>query len=108
MQDDDGRPLLTITIATPIDPQHFYLSKIERLLEENTFLRKNQHLFATLGNREKQILTMMARDHKSQDIAKVLFLSEDTVKTHRRNIKKKLGIQNKYELMRFAQAFDLV
>ncbi len=108
MHDDEGKPLLTITVALPIDARHYFLNKIERLAEENRFLRENQHLYATLSKREKQILRMMAEDKKSQDIAQSLYLSEETVKTHRRNIKKKIKAQNHYEVVKFAQAFNLV
>jgi DNA-binding CsgD family transcriptional regulator len=108
MHDDKGAPYLTITLATPIDAKHFFTSKIERLLEENQFLRKSRDLFIALTKREKQILTMMAKDLSSPEMSKELHLSEDTVKTHRRNIKKKIGAQNYYDVVRFAQSFDLV
>lgn len=108
MRDDNGLPLLTISVATPIDARHYFVSKIERMLEENESSSKNAHLLASLTAREKQILAMMARDNTSKDISKALFIAEDTVKTHRRNIKKKLGVNNYYELLRFAQAFDIV
>lgn len=108
MWDDEGQPLLTLTIAMPIDPQHHITSKVERLLEENNFLRRQKDLFAALTRREKQILALMARDKTSLDISKELFLSEETVKTHRRNIKKKIAAQNQYDVIKFAQAFDII
>lgn len=108
MQDDDGKPILTLSIAIPIDSKHFYSSKIERLSEENTFLRKNQHLYASLSKREQQILSLMAKDKSSIEIGEYLHLSEETVKTHRRNIKRKIGVQNQYDVIKFAQAFNIV
>ena len=108
MRDDDGQPLLTITIAIPVDPNDHITNKVERLLAENEFLRKNKNLFVTLTKRERQILVLMAKDATSQEISAQLHLSEGTVKTHRRNIKKKLGVLNYYDVVRFAQAFDLV
>lgn len=108
MQDDEGKPVLTISVAIPVDAQHYFTQKIERLLEENEFLRRNKEVFAGLTKREKQILCMMAKNASSADIGKVLFLSEDTVKTHRRNIKKKTGMQTQYDIVRFAQAFNII
>ncbi len=108
MRDDDGAPILTMTVATPIDRQHYYISKIERMLEEKITANKNARLFASLTNREREILKMMARDDTSKNIACVLSIAEDTVKTHRRNIKKKLSLNNQYDLLKFAQAFDIV
>ncbi|MCB9045952.1 MAG: helix-turn-helix transcriptional regulator [Chitinophagales bacterium] len=78
------------------------------MVEEKEYSVKNAHLFAALGNRERQILTLMAKDLTSKQIADELSIAEDTVKTHRRNIKRKLAIKNQYDLLRFAQTFDLV
>ena len=50
----------------------------------------------------------MAQDKTSHAIGRELFISEDTVKTHRRNIKKKIGANNHYEIVQFAQAFNIV
>src|SRR5688500_14553994 len=40
LRDIKGKPVLTLTIAIPIDPQSHINSKVERLLEENNFLKK--------------------------------------------------------------------
>ncbi len=77
-------------------------------MEESESSTKNAHLLASLTAREKQILVMMARDNTSKEISSTLFIAEDTVKTHRRNIKKKLGVGNYFDLLKFVQAFDLV
>lgn len=107
-RDANGEPLLTLTIALPVDAQHHIAAKAERLLQENNFLRKNHHVFNTLTKREKEILRLMALGHSSVKIAQELFISEETANTHRRNIKKKLKIEANYDITRFAQAFDLL
>lgn len=48
----------------------------------------------SLSSTESQIAAMIAAGMKSQEIADQLFISLNTVKTHRRNIRKKLKIQN--------------
>jgi DNA-binding CsgD family transcriptional regulator len=108
MWDDIGKPLLTITNATPVDAQHHIAAKAQRLLEENNFLRNNYHVFVQLTKREKEILTMMAMGRSSDKMAKKLNISEATASTHRRNIKRKLKIESNYDIIRFAQAFDLI
>lgn len=108
MRDDKGLPVLTITVATPIDSDSYYISKIERMLEEKMIAANQAHLFASLTIREKEILKFMTTDDTSKNIAQALSIAEDTVKTHRRNIKKKLGLNTQYELLRFAQTFDLI
>ena len=44
---------------------------------------------------EMRIASMIKDGYKSSDIAYLQFISLDTVKTHRGNIRKKLGIRNK-------------
>lgn len=107
-RDEEGRPLLTITTSTPVESEHYFTIKVDRLLQENAFLRQNTERFALLTIRERQILAEMARGRNSSEIALMLHISEDTIKTHRRNIKRKLQADNQYDLVRFAQAFDLL
>jgi DNA-binding CsgD family transcriptional regulator len=108
LQDDDGTPVLAITIAQNIDPLHHLTSKVSRLLDENNFLRKNQHIFAMLTRKEREIVKLMAVGQSSKQIAQTLFISEQTAQTHRRNIKAKLGAASDYDITKFAQAFDLI
>lgn len=107
-RDESDKPLLLLSMALPVDAQHHMVAKAERLLEENNFLRKHQHVFVELTRREKEILAMMAKGLSSNEIAKKLHISEMTATTHRRNIKKKLNAKNSYDITLFAQAFDLV
>jgi len=108
MQDDQGMPLLTLTVSIPVDPEHNFTSKVERLLQENNYLRQHKQRYADLTKREKEIIVLMARDKSSVEMAGELFLSEETIKTHRRNIKKKIAANNQYDVVQFAQAFNLV
>jgi DNA-binding CsgD family transcriptional regulator len=107
-RDNDGKPLLLLSIAIPVDAQHHIAAKAQRLLEENNFLRNNFHVFDQLTQREKEILRMMAMGLSSIQMAKKLHISEMTASTHRRNVKNKLNVQNNYDITRFAQAFDLI
>jgi DNA-binding CsgD family transcriptional regulator len=108
LRDDDGRPVLTITTATPVDSHHQISTKAQRLLDENNFLRHNHKVFDTLTKREKEILKLIAMGLSSAEIAAQLHLSEATVNTHRKNVKSKLNAKTNYDITRFAQAFDLV
>lgn len=108
MFDEKGLPLLLITTAFPIDPEHQITTKVARLLKENNFLRKNTHSFSKLSKREKEILQLMALGMGSQEIADKLFISLNTVKTHRKRVVQKLEIKNSYDLNEYARAFDLI
>jgi DNA-binding CsgD family transcriptional regulator len=108
IRDADRRPLYTIAVAIPIDPEHHLSNKISRLLSENDFLRKHHDKFSKLTRQEKKVLARLATGFSSVDIAQEMHISPFTADTHRRNIKKKLGTSNTYELAQYAHAFDLI
>ena len=51
-------------------------------------MTNNKNFTAT----ESKILQLIAQQKKSKEIAKILFVSEKTVRNHRYNIKKKLDL----------------
>lgn len=108
LRDEADVPTHTITFALPIDPHHHITTKVNRLLDENNFLRRNKHVFAALTGREKEILRLIALGNNSSEMAAALNISGKTVSTHRRNIKHKLNVQSNYDITRFALAFDLI
>lgn len=108
MQDDAGNPVLSVTVALPVDPQQHITHKVSRLLDENIFLREHYLQFATLTEREREILRHLCLSLSAAEIAELLSLSVHTVETHRKNIKKKLGVNTTYDLSLYARAFDLI
>lgn len=108
MRDTENRPLLVITLAFPIDTMHHMTAKANRLLEENNFLRKNIERFSSLTPREKGVLKLLALGKSSTETADALFISQNTVDTHRKNIKQKLETSSYYELCKYARAYDLI
>ncbi|MBE2208325.1 MAG: response regulator transcription factor [Saprospiraceae bacterium] len=55
-----------------------------------------------LTDRETEILRLIAQSFSNREIATMLYLSEFTVQTHRRNLKRKLQAENTADLVRFA------
>lgn len=106
--DNTGKPLLTITVALPIDAMHHMTAKASRLLSENNFLRNNYQLFCSLTNREQMILKLLALGKSAGETAEQLFIAIGTVETHRKNIRRKLKTGDFYKLSEFARAFDLI
>jgi DNA-binding CsgD family transcriptional regulator len=106
--DSEGSPTHLISFAIPVDSQHHIAAKAERLLAENNFLRMNHGAFDSLTRREKEILKMTAQGMSSAKMAKALHISPTTAATHRKNIKRKLGIKTNYDITQWAQAFDLI
>lgn len=55
-----------------------------------------------LTSQEKKVLQLIAEGNTSKDIAKILFISTQTVRSHRKNIMTKLSIHNVAGLTQFA------
>jgi len=60
-----------------------------------------------LSARERQVLSLIATGASRGDIAKKLFISSETVKTHRKNIMRKLHLHKHSELIAFAHHQNL-
>lgn len=108
LRDTTGQPTHIITCAAPIGPEHQITNKMNRLLEENNFLRQNQAIFSSLTKRETEVLKYTALGETSAEIADRLHIAEQTAITHRRNIRAKLQAQSNYDFTKFAQAFNLI
>jgi two-component system response regulator NreC len=55
-----------------------------------------------LSDREGEVLKLLALGHTNQEIAKQLFISVRTAETHRAHIMRKLGLETRAELVRYA------
>jgi DNA-binding NarL/FixJ family response regulator len=64
--------------------------------------------FASLSPREKQILQLIAEEHTSGEIARMLVISEKTVEKHRASLMEKLSVRNLAGLVRLAVKYRLV
>jgi DNA-binding CsgD family transcriptional regulator len=106
--DAGGHPLYLLALLLPFDAANHLAPKITRLLDETSFGQRQQHRYETLSRREKEILRLMALGKSSVQIAAALHIAPSTVVTHRRNIRRKLGVVSSYELTQYAHAFDLL
>lgn len=82
------------------------LGMLARLLHQVTREREEQRevraRFATLSEREREILHHVARGERNDDIAAALFISPQTVQTHVRNVLGKLEVHSKLEAVALA------
>ena len=62
----------------------------------------------TLTGRELEVLQLVARGKTSREIGNILFISENTVKNHIRNILDKLGLHSRNEAVLFAVRENLI
>lgn len=80
-----------------------------RLMEELSRTKKTEHLPQnTLTHREMDVIKAVAQGLSNQEIAKQLFISENTVKYHVHSILGKLGIADRKELSSFAREHGIV
>ena len=61
-----------------------------------------------ISTREKQILYLMAYEHTTTEIASLLHIANDTVKSHRKSLLSKIGARNVAGLVRRAIEFEML
>jgi DNA-binding CsgD family transcriptional regulator len=81
---------------------------LRRVMELERFRIGNETIFERLSKTEVSVMTLLAEGHKRIEIGEILFISPNTVRTHRNNIYKKLAISRFADLLLFARAFDLI
>lgn len=104
----DGESTHTLSISFPIGEMERIPNKAEKLLAENEFYRQHSDRFATLTNREKEVLKLFSEGQSAQEIACRLNITVDTVNSHKKAIKQKLQISSFYDMTQYAHAFDLL
>ncbi|OJJ17623.1 hypothetical protein BKI52_27565 [marine bacterium AO1-C] len=82
--------------------------KMIRSIEEADYVQRNYQRYKQLTLREREITRLLALGYQNNEIAEQLFISKATVEQHRKNLKRKLEIKRFVDLIRFAQAFDLI
>ena len=79
-----------------------------KLLDEFVQMSRDPVQSTTLTARELEVLRLVARGMSNRDIAKELFISENTVKNHIRNILEKLQMKSRMEAAMYAVRSKLI
>jgi DNA-binding NarL/FixJ family response regulator len=87
-----------------------YLSAdLPNIFSENSNSKpKSDYLFAELTSREMDILTLICEGKTTTEIAVALFISFNTVESHRSNILLKVGVKNTAGLVKWALENEIV
>ncbi|MEP6894484.1 MAG: response regulator transcription factor [Chloroflexota bacterium] len=80
---------------------------VENAVNPHTYGQDHDPL-SNISPREKEILQLIAEEHTSTEIAKLLFISEKTVEKHRASLMEKLNVRNLAGLVRIAVKHRLV
>lgn len=108
---------ITKAIRSVINDDEYFGPSIQELIVKS-FARKtgidtaNNHqdgiLISSLTEREIQVLKLIALQMSTKEIAHELFISSNTVETHRKNLIKKLNVKNVVGLALYAAKNNLV
>lgn len=74
----------------------------------NRFYEDSYTMKQKLTKREQEILHLIADSKNNREIAKELYISDQTVGVHRKNIMRKLGVRSTVNLIKFAIEHQLV
>ncbi len=92
-------------------------SVLRQAFDHSVYLANSALAFATppavghenpLTPREREIVQLVAEGNSNADVARELWLSEQTVKVHLSNAYRKLGVSNRTEAARWAQVNGLI
>lgn len=103
---DDGLPQWVIALGIDITDQMMAMEEMEQKLNQYALLSTHKDKFDDLSNRERDVLWFAIHGMKNNDIADKLHLSYETIKTHRKNINRKLGVSGVMGLARYAFFFE--
>lgn len=98
------RALLTVAAGK----QYISEKVLQELYRQPEPTEKTAEVLTALTNREIDVIKLIAEENSSNQIAEKLFISLNTVETHRRNLFKKLNVKNSLGLIKFALKHGLV
>ena len=101
----DGNTYLAdgLRVSPPVTTFAFTPLESKKPQYEDRYMMKQK-----LTRREKEILSLITQAKSNKEIADELFISDQTVGVHRKNIMRKLGVKNTLTLVKFAMEHQLV
>jgi len=106
-----GSNLIASLRALERDEMAFTRKMISRIVEKfsqsDPHSTKYEEVFTKLSSRELDVLCELQSGASNYEIAQRLFISENTVKQHMRNIMNKLGVKNRREASLIAKKAGL-
>jgi len=98
---------LEVAISTVHDGNTYFSNQVKDNLLES-FRSPNMHADIILTPREKDVLNCISNEMTTQEIAKKLCISSNTVESHRKNLLSKTGCKNAVGLVKFGIQNGLV
>lgn len=88
-------------IGTILKGDKYFSREITDIYMENKFSKKKEENIK-LTQREVDVITLIAKEFTTQEIADRLFLSKHTIESYRKNLIAKLGVRNLAGLTKYA------
>ena len=114
---DDGRPddaAHQLALAEPLVarvhhvPRERHADEVRRRLDITTQRRVSPDVVEPLTGRETSVLRLLPTALTPREIAKELYLSPNTIKTHTRSLYRKLGVNTRHEAVEAARRVNLL
>jgi len=78
--------------------------KVPQLITDDAAISKSLPELRFLSKREKEVFTLLAMGYDNEKIAKKLFVAVQSIKNHISVIYSKLGVKNRFEIIRLANS----
>lgn len=73
-----------------------------------SFRKENDIKFSQLTDRNKQVLSLMVRCLKAEEIGDKLFIGVNTVNSHKKRIKEIIETNESWDILQYGLAYDLI
>lgn len=103
-----GKIELLKAIETVYNGENYFSDEVKKIMSESLFnVKSTKDNNVQLSDREKEILRLIVQEKSTKKIADLLFISVNTVETHRKNLMRKIGAKNMVGLVKYAIQQDL-
>jgi len=98
--------LVSAITAVAAGNAYLYPSATKKLMSQfisgHTLDPVEDSAYQQLSDREKEVLSWLAKGYANKEIAQHLYISVKTVETHKSNLMEKLGLKTRPELIKYA------
>ena len=95
-------------IETVYNGENYFSKDVKKIISDSIFNAKEaKENNVKLRDREKEVLRLISKEKSTKEIAELLFISVNTVETHRKNLMRKIGTKNMVGLVKYAIQQDI-
>jgi len=103
-----GRNELFTAINSIHNGQTYFSDEVQKIYMNSMVSHKKKNQSIQLTKREREIVRLIAQEYTTGEIAEELFISLNTVETHRKNILKKLEVRNSIGIIKKTMELNLL